>query len=90
MKKEQMLSTASQLLVERGQQYGEVKTNFSRISAVAMGLLGRPVTTYEIAAILLAVKLGRISEDPGYVDSWVDAINYAAIAGEFATEAANG
>ncbi|CAB5220317.1 hypothetical protein UFOVP235_36 [uncultured Caudovirales phage] len=86
MKKEVMLHSAKSLLVERGAQYGEIRENFGRIASVATGLLGRPVSPYEIAAILLSVKLGRIPEDPAYVDSYVDGINYLAILGEFATE----
>lgn len=86
MRKEAILDTARNLLVERGATYGDVKTNFARISAVATGMLGRYVAPYEVAVVLAAVKLGRISEDPSYLDSWPDAVNYIAIAGEMATE----
>jgi hypothetical protein len=89
MKKEDMLAKSADLLVERGNMYGEVRQNFARIAACAMGMLGRNVTMYEVAVILLAVKLGRMSEDPTYVDSYLDGINYLAIAGELGTEAPN-
>jgi hypothetical protein len=39
---------------------------------------------YDIAIIMSCVKQARQTESPTLVDSWVDDVNYTAIAGQFA------
>jgi len=70
------LRTAASLLDERAELYGDPSDNFSRISRIASVILDAHVTRYEVAAVLAAVKLGRIPNDPEYGDSYDDAINY--------------
>ena len=72
------LRAAADLLEQRGKVYGSPQKNFRRIARIASVILGRDVSRYEVATILLAVKLGRMPEDPTYSDSYDDGINYLA------------
>lgn len=83
---EAALRTAADLIAERQKIYGDPRRNFSRIAKIASVLLGREVSRYEIATVLLAVKLGRIPEDPAYADSYDDGINYLAFMRMFREE----
>ena len=83
---ESALRVAADLIVERQKMYGEPGKNFSRIASIASVMLGREVSRYEVAVLLLAVKLGRIPEDPSYKDSYDDGINYLAFAKMFREE----
>lgn len=80
------LRSAADLIEQRGQLYGDARKNFRRISKIASVILGRDVTRYEVATILLAVKLGRMPEDPSYADSYDDGINYLAFMKMFRDE----
>ena len=83
MKHTDLIKTALKTIEERGEQYGTVESNFSRISAIASAILNRQVTPYEIAMILHALKLARIGAAPEHADSYVDGISYLAFAGGF-------
>lgn len=75
---EETLRNAAELISERGRIYGDAGINFTRIAKIASVIRGIETTRYDVAAILLAVKLGRIPEDPQYGDSYDDGINYLA------------
>jgi len=81
----EILTTAAQTLKERGHQYGPVELCFDRASKLASIRLNRPVSMYDVAVILSCVKQARQPENPTLVDSWVDDVNYTAIAGQFAS-----
>jgi hypothetical protein len=80
------LLDAAELLSEREKTYGDPAKNFARIARIASVILDRRVSRYEIAAIMVAVKLGRVPNDPAYADSYDDAINYLAFMKMFSEE----
>lgn len=82
----QTLEKALSLIGEREKIYGSAEDNFQRIATIAGVMLGRTVSRYEVATILVAVKLGRMNNDPNYVDSYDDAINYLAFMKMFREE----
>lgn len=47
-------------------------------------MLDRVVTPYEVAILLHAVKLARMSVNRKYSDNYVDGVNYLAFAAQFA------
>ena len=49
-------------------------------------LLDTPVADYQACLALVEVKLARIQESPHYIDSYIDACAYIALAGMLATE----
>jgi cephalosporin hydroxylase len=76
-----ILSTADDILVERGKQYGDASLLFSNM-AVRFGLvLGIYVSPFQAARLMAELKAARL--DLGYQpDHIVDQINYLALAGE--------
>lgn len=57
---------------------------FDRASKLASIRLNKPVSMYDVAIVMSCVKQARQTENPTIVDSWVDDVNYTAIAGQFA------
>jgi len=84
MNHKDILTTAAHTLTERGHQYGPVELAFDRASKLASIRLNRPVSMYDVAVVMSCVKQARQTENPTLVDSWVDDVNYTAIAGQFA------
>lgn len=82
------LAEAQRILDERAATYGGVEDCFLRIAAIATQILGKPVTPHDVCMIQVAVKLGRLAENPAHHDSYVDLINYASFADQFAVAAA--
>jgi len=76
-----ILSTAEDILVERGKQYGDASLLFSNM-AVRFGLvLGIYVSPFQAARIMAELKAARL--DLGYhPDHIVDQLNYLALADE--------
>lgn len=85
MKHTDIISEAVKILGPRGQSYGDVRGSHDVIAQLATLLTGKPMSSRDIALIMVAVKLSRASTSPDHVDNWVDAINYIAFAGEFST-----
>lgn len=61
-----------------------MEISFDKISKIASIILGKQVTPYDVATILHAMKLSRISNDPTNPDHYIDGINYMAFMGQFA------
>jgi hypothetical protein len=80
-----VLTTCVNLIGERGKEYGEATENFKRIADIASLILSKPVTEYDVAMIMVAVKLGRLHASRANLDSYTDAINYLAFGAEFAS-----
>jgi len=87
MKHIDIITEAMTLLAPRNAVYGSVKENHERIARIATEMSGKELKAVDVAMVLVAVKLSRIAQSPDHVDSYVDAINYLAFAGEFATDA---
>lgn len=80
----EILAAAARTLKDRGQQYGAVEACFNRASQLASIRLDKPINMYEVAIILSCVKQARQIANPTLADSWVDGINYDAIAAQYA------
>ena len=77
-----VIEASRNILTERGEKYGEMRKNFARIGLIASEILGKPVSGYDIAIIMHALKLSRINASPGEMDHYIDGINYLAFAAE--------
>jgi hypothetical protein len=86
MKHTDLLKTAAGTINDRHYVYGDHDACFSRASSLASIILGKPISTYDVAMILHSVKLARIRGSRTHEDSYVDGINYLAFAGEFAQQ----
>ncbi len=49
-------------------------------------LLDFPIEDYQACLAMVEVKLSRIQESPGHIDSYIDACAYLALACELKTE----
>jgi hypothetical protein len=76
------LNQCAELIGERGKDYGGIENNFDRIAKIANQLIDAPVTAYDVAMILVATKLARMSGMRDKDDNYLDAINYLAFAME--------
>ena len=70
---------------DRASQYGDLHETLDRQARIATLILNKPITSYDIALIQHACKLGRLQGDRAKLDSYVDGINYLAFAGMLAT-----
>lgn len=76
------LNECAALIGERGADYGGIEENFDRIAKIATEIIGTPISGYEVAMILVATKLARMSGTRDKQDNYLDAINYLAFASE--------
>ncbi len=77
-----ILDEASEAVLARRQTYGSPQRNFERIAGLWSGYLGRPITTADVAHLMILVKISRLQETPGHRDSLVDVAGYAQCAAE--------
>jgi Domain of unknown function (DUF6378) len=81
-----ILTGAATVLNNRSQQYGDEYACFDRIAKLASIIINKELTSYDIAMILHATKLGRLQEDRDNPDHYIDGINYMAFGGQFSTK----
>ncbi len=74
----------------RAKEYGPAKLNHERIAAIWNVFLEKklvkPITPEDVVGCMIGLKLGRLAENTGKEDSWVDIIGYAALGGEIAND----
>lgn len=75
---------------QREQDYGTPDDSFQKIAALWTAYLSQNsivdtvFSAYDVAAMMALLKIARISENPGHMDSWVDGCGYFACGGEIA------
>ena len=74
------LEEAAKIIGERGQDYGGIEDNFTRIASIATLILNVQITAYQVAMIHVATKLARMAGSRDKHDNYVDAVNYVAFA----------
>lgn len=83
MTRAEILKTAEQITTtDREQQYGDPENNFSAIAKMWSGYLDTPVTPADVAAMMILLKVARISSGQNKADNWIDIAGYAACGGE--------
>ena len=95
MKASEMLQHAAGLVGgQRAQDYGDKTLNHERIAGLWNFWLTETrnnrkdpldITSYDVAMMMLMVKVARLMHSPGHQDSHVDIAGYAAILEEIAT-----
>lgn len=75
-----ILDDVKSILEDRQAQYGDAKPCFERIATFWSAYLGYPITSVQVAHMMCLMKFGRLSGNPGSVDSAVDVIGYLACA----------
>jgi len=86
MKHAEILQTATDTISERGLSYGHPADNLQHTAMLISAYLQTPIHDYQVAGIMVLVKLARTNESAQHIDNWVDLCSYGALAGELATE----
>lgn len=85
MKRAELLNKAKEIVNgEREQQYGSPEDNFHSIAVMWSAYLGIRVSSEDVAAMMILLKVARISSGQYKDDNWIDVIGYAACGGEIA------
>lgn len=74
-----MAQEVPEILVERGQQWGDPVDTHARIAEVWSGILGTEVATTDVALMMAGLKLVRAAVNPTEKDSFDDGIGYLRI-----------
>ena len=82
MNKNQLLDACKVALNSRGQHYGTVLENHSRIAKIWSVILGSDVTEEQDALMMVGLKVARLVETPDHQDSILDIAGYAAVMSE--------
>lgn len=86
MRANEILQSATDTIRQRGLTYGHPANNLQHTAMLLSAYLQTPIHDYQVAGILVLVKLARTNESAQHIDNWIDLASYAAIAGQLATE----
>jgi hypothetical protein len=86
MNRAEILDTAKEYVTrDRAADHGDLEDNFEMIAKLWTAYKRTPFTAYEVANMMIMLKLARSAGVPGHADNWVDMAGYAACGGELAT-----
>lgn len=68
----------------RDLQYGSPEDNFTRIAAFWAEYLEVKIGPWDVANMMILLKVARSMNDPSVQDNWVDIAGYAGCGGEVA------
>ena len=77
MDKLELLQKTADVVKQRGESYGSMLDNHTRIARLWSVLLDTEVTPSQVALCMIAVKQARLMETVDHADSWQDVIGYA-------------
>ena len=81
----EILDAAKEIITkDRQNTHGDAEDSFAQIAGAWAWYLGRPLTAYDVAQMMVLFKVARMKHNPSHTDSAVDACGYAALAGEIA------
>ena len=81
--RKEVLKSAGDLIDgDRARDYGDAFEMHSRIASGWSQILGVEVKAHEVALCMAWLKLSRLVESPGHMDSYIDAAAYMALAAE--------
>jgi hypothetical protein len=86
MKANEILLTATDTIRQRGLTYGHPQDNLQHTAMLLSAYLQTPIHDYQVAGIMVLVKLARTNESAQQIDTWIDMASYAALGGQLATE----
>jgi len=85
-RKECLDAAAGCVLKDRQNEYGGPEDNFGRIATMWNGYLGtNSIKPWDVAAMMILLKMARARFNPKREDDWIDAAGYAACGIECAT-----
>jgi hypothetical protein len=84
MTKEGLLDAAKAAVADRGLNYGSPEDNFGRIAELWQTHLRNRgqreimIQDFDVAMMMVLMKVARLENDPSHLDSWTDVAGYAA------------
>jgi hypothetical protein len=84
MKASEILQTATDTIADRGLSYGHPADNLQHTAMLLSAYLQMPIHDYQVAGIMVLVKLARTNQSAQKLDNWVDLCSYGALGGELA------
>lgn len=82
---DELIVDCAKTVKENDKVYGQPTDTMNRAAVLASAMLRKPVQGYDVAMILVAMKLARISGQLDHIDSYKDAMNYLGFAAQLAT-----
>ena len=79
MDKLELLQKTADVVKQRGESYGSMLDNHTRIAKLWSVLLDTEVTPEQVALCMIAVKQARLMETPNHTDSVQDILGYALV-----------
>jgi len=86
MKADEILLTATDTISQRGLAYGHPADNLQHTAMLISAYLQTPIHDYQVAGIMVLVKLARTNQSAQLIDNWLDMAAYSALGGQLATE----
>lgn len=81
MNRFEALDDVKQKMIERGADYGDLRSNWEKGARRISRVVGAEMTVAQYGAAMVGVKLARLQNaDCKHIDSWSDIIGYAALA----------
>jgi hypothetical protein len=82
-----LLNSAVQMIDKKHQDYGDYSPSFMRASIIASAMLNKDISSYDVAVMMMAVKMSRLAANNGmHQDSWIDLAAYTGFASNFAEQ----
>lgn len=83
MNREDVLNESLKIVMgARNEQYGSPEDCFNVIAGMWGSYLGVPLSSTDVAMLMVLLKVARSKANPKYADNYVDIAGYAACAGE--------
>jgi hypothetical protein len=82
----EILLSATDTISQRGLSYGHPADNLQHTAMLLSAYLQTPIHDYQVAGIMVLVKLARTNQSAQQIDTWIDLCSYGALAGQLATE----
>jgi hypothetical protein len=82
----EILLSSTDTIRDRGLSYGHPSDNLQHTAMLLSAYLQTPIHDYQVAGIMVLVKLARTNQSAQHIDNWVDLCSYGALAGQLATE----
>lgn len=83
MTRKEILDSAIQIITkDRQNQYGDAEDNFNIIADLWAVYLGRKLYAYDVAMMMILLKVARAKTGASNIDNYIDIAGYAACGGE--------
>ena len=80
------LKQALAIIQQRGERYGDVRSNMAETAKRMSLTLNVPITPAIVCLLMIDLKLARLKETPKHLDSVLDVMGYAALLAELITD----